>query len=198
MLAPNAKLRKSVIQSAGPAGATLLLVRIYECLPLLCPRCNRPMRILAFIQDPPVIEKILHHIDEPTQPPKVLPARAGTELPSRLKKREWERRMRVTASADSVREPAGAGHRRWGWVQEGEGGAKRRVGDARDPIRAGTRLPRKGGWIYYPFDTDGEQQQRDADLGQKFDLVGIVDGDAAGVRPQDHPRGDRTQQHGLA
>ena len=118
VLAPNAQLRKSVIQSAGPAGATLLLVRIYECLPLLCPRCNRPMRILAFIQDPPVIEKILHHIDEPTQPPKVLPARAGAELPSRLKKREWERGMRVT--------------------------------DARDPIRAGTRLPRKGGWIYYP------------------------------------------------
>ena len=70
---------------------------------------------------------------------------------SRLKKREWERRVRVTASADSVRKPAGAGHRRWGWVQEGEGGAKRRVGDARDPIRAGTRLPRKGGWIYYAY-----------------------------------------------
>jgi hypothetical protein len=112
VLAPNAKLRKAVIESAGPAGATLqllqdgqrkmgledgeheeteprsrvsrlasrcwalLLVRIYECLPLLCPQCQRPMRILAFIQDPPVIEKILHHIGEPTQPPKVLPARA--------------------------------------------------------------------------------------------------------------------------
>ena len=54
----------------------LLLARIYECLPLLCPRCNQPMRILAFIQDPTVIEAILHHIGEPTQPPKLLPARA--------------------------------------------------------------------------------------------------------------------------
>jgi hypothetical protein len=34
------------------------------------------MRILAFIQDPPVIEKILRHIGEPTQAPEVLPARA--------------------------------------------------------------------------------------------------------------------------
>ena len=54
----------------------LLLVRIYECLPLLCPKCGHPMRIIAFIQDPPVIEKILHHIGEPTQPPEVSPARA--------------------------------------------------------------------------------------------------------------------------
>jgi hypothetical protein len=46
------------------------LWRIYECLPLLCPRCNRPMQILTFIQDPRVIEKILRHIGEPTQAPK--------------------------------------------------------------------------------------------------------------------------------
>jgi hypothetical protein len=116
VLAPNAQLRKAVIESAGPAGATLqllteakakmglddpdtapkptveeeprsrlsraaarcwalLLVRIYECLPLLCPNCSKPMRILAFIQDPPVVEKILRHIGEPTEPPEVLPAR---------------------------------------------------------------------------------------------------------------------------
>ena len=51
------------------------MVRIYECLPLLCPKCSQPMRIIAFIQDPPVIEKILRHIGEPTEPPEVLPAR---------------------------------------------------------------------------------------------------------------------------
>ncbi len=88
VLAPNARLRRAVTGSAGPAGATLqlleeardrmglndssadadetddkstsalsraaarcwvlLLVRIYECLPLLCPRCGEPMRIIAF------------------------------------------------------------------------------------------------------------------------------------------------------
>ena len=54
----------------------LLLARIYECLPLLCPRCGEPMRIIAFILEPPVIERILTHIDEPATPPVVLPARA--------------------------------------------------------------------------------------------------------------------------
>ncbi len=112
VLAPNAKLRRAVIESAGPAGATLqllqearakmgledvalpedkptsrlsrtaahcwalLLTRIYECLPLLCPRCGTAMRIIAFVQDPPVIERILRHIDEPHEPPVVLPARS--------------------------------------------------------------------------------------------------------------------------
>ncbi len=112
VLAPNAKLRAAVIESAGPAGATLqvleqasrkmgladegaeadaprsglsraasrcwalLLARIYECLPLLCPRCGTPMRIIAFVLDPPVIARILRHIDEPVDPPEVLPARS--------------------------------------------------------------------------------------------------------------------------
>lgn len=61
----------------------LLLVRIYECLPLRCPKCGEPMRIIAFVLDRPVIERILEHIGEPTQPPVVLPARSPPqgELP---------------------------------------------------------------------------------------------------------------------
>ncbi len=54
----------------------LLLARIYECLPLLCPKCGQPMRIIAFILDPPVIEQILGHMGEPTAMPPVSPARA--------------------------------------------------------------------------------------------------------------------------
>ena len=34
------------------------------------------MRIVAFIQEPAVIERILHHIGEPTEAPQVVPARA--------------------------------------------------------------------------------------------------------------------------
>ena len=34
------------------------------------------MRLIAFIMEPPVVEKILSHIGEPTEPPLVLPARA--------------------------------------------------------------------------------------------------------------------------
>ena len=42
----------------------LLLARIYECLPLQCPRCGEPMRVIAFILEPPVIQKILTHVGD--------------------------------------------------------------------------------------------------------------------------------------
>jgi len=116
VLAPNARLRGAVIESAGPAGATLqvlqqarekmglpevdpsdtgptsgirrnaarcwalLLARIYECLPLRCPRCGEPMRNIAFILELPVIERVLTHIGEPSAPPSVLPARAPPQV----------------------------------------------------------------------------------------------------------------------
>ncbi|MDP7022800.1 MAG: hypothetical protein QGH42_00930, partial [Kiritimatiellia bacterium] len=41
---------------------------------LLCPRCGQPMRIIAFILDPPIITRILTHVGEPVTPPVVLPA----------------------------------------------------------------------------------------------------------------------------
>jgi hypothetical protein len=118
VLAPNARLRQAVTETAGPAGATLqllqeaqqkmglrendtndagdpardddpkgrvrravtrcwamLLARIYECLPLLCPTCGQPMRIIALILERPVIEQILGHMGETTTPPAVSPAR---------------------------------------------------------------------------------------------------------------------------
>ena len=58
----------------------LLLARIYECLPLRCPNCGEPMRIIAFVLDAPTIERILAHIGEPTQPPAVLPARSPPQF----------------------------------------------------------------------------------------------------------------------
>ncbi|MDX2473649.1 MAG: hypothetical protein QNL91_08045, partial [Candidatus Krumholzibacteria bacterium] len=49
-----------------------------ECLPLQCPRCGQPMRIIAFVLDPSVIERILSHIGQPTTAAEVLPiAKAG-------------------------------------------------------------------------------------------------------------------------
>ncbi len=116
VLTPNAKLRKAVIETAGPSGATLqllteaqekmdidqqdstadkpqsgvrqtaarcwamLLARIYECLPLTCEKCGQPMRLIAFIMEPVVVEKILLHVGEPTEPPTVLPARAPPQV----------------------------------------------------------------------------------------------------------------------
>ena len=34
------------------------------------------MRVIAFVMDPPTIERILRHIDEPVEAPPILPARS--------------------------------------------------------------------------------------------------------------------------
>ena len=53
----------------------MLLARIYEALPLQCPICHASMRIIALINDARTVKKILDHIGESTQPPRVAPAR---------------------------------------------------------------------------------------------------------------------------
>ena len=39
-----------------------LIKQVYEVDPLVCPRCGSAMRIIAFIEQPAVIEKILIHL----------------------------------------------------------------------------------------------------------------------------------------
>ena len=53
----------------------LLLARIYEVFPLLCPLCGAEMRIIAFVTDVSAIRDILVHLGEPTAPPRIAPAR---------------------------------------------------------------------------------------------------------------------------
>jgi len=53
----------------------MLLARIYEAFPLLCPICHAEMRIIAFINEGATVKKILEHIGEATQPPRIAPAR---------------------------------------------------------------------------------------------------------------------------
>ena len=53
----------------------LLLARIYEVLPLLCPKCGGAMRIIAVITEGTVIREILGHLAEPISPPRLMPAR---------------------------------------------------------------------------------------------------------------------------
>jgi len=68
---PKGKLRLAAARSWA-----LLLVRIYECFPLTCPKCFFPMKMIACIEEPATVERILKHIGEPTQAPEILPARA--------------------------------------------------------------------------------------------------------------------------
>ena len=73
---PDSADPPSAWRRAASRSWALLLVRLYECLPLLCQRCGAPMRIVAFVQEPLVIERILRHVGEPVEAPEVLPARA--------------------------------------------------------------------------------------------------------------------------
>ncbi len=53
----------------------LLLARIYEIFPLLCPKCGAGMRIIAFINEATAMRQIFAHPGEPTSPPRLAPAR---------------------------------------------------------------------------------------------------------------------------
>jgi len=69
--APEPALRPATARLAW----ALLLARIYENFPLLCPQCGGDLRIIAFITEPPAIKAILAHLGEPIAPPIVAPAR---------------------------------------------------------------------------------------------------------------------------
>jgi hypothetical protein len=53
----------------------VLIARIYEVFPLLCPICGGQMRLIAFITEGTQIRRILDHIGVESQPPHIAPAR---------------------------------------------------------------------------------------------------------------------------
>jgi len=53
----------------------VLIARIYEVFPLLCPICGGPMRIIAFITYSADIRQILDHIGVDAEPLRITPAR---------------------------------------------------------------------------------------------------------------------------
>ncbi len=53
----------------------VLIARIYEVFPLVCPMCGGQMRLIAFITDGAQIRKILEHIGVESEPPRIAPAR---------------------------------------------------------------------------------------------------------------------------
>ena len=68
--------------AAAPCGRSpahylwaMLLARLFESLPLVCPNCGADMRIVAFITEAAPVRRILNHIGEPAEPPRISPAR---------------------------------------------------------------------------------------------------------------------------
>jgi hypothetical protein len=54
----------------------VLIARIYEILPLICPECGSEMRLIAFVTEADPLRRILTHIGEPSVPPPISPARS--------------------------------------------------------------------------------------------------------------------------
>ena len=53
----------------------MLIARIYEVFPLVCPVCGDNMRLIAFITEGAQIRQILEHIGVDIQAPRIAPAR---------------------------------------------------------------------------------------------------------------------------
>jgi len=90
VLAPNAKLRSEIIPSPAerateastddahaPARMSWarLLKRVFDIDIEHCPNCGGRLKIIAAIEDPPVIVKILSHLGLPTRAPPRAPAK---------------------------------------------------------------------------------------------------------------------------
>ena len=93
VLAPNAKLRSQIVpapaerateslnENAHAQGAPArmswarLLKRVFDIDIKRCPNCGGALKIIAAIEDPPVIVKILCHLGLSTRAPPRAPAR---------------------------------------------------------------------------------------------------------------------------
>ncbi len=53
----------------------MLLARLFESLPLVCPNCGADMRLIAFVVEAAPVERILLALGEPPRPPPITPAR---------------------------------------------------------------------------------------------------------------------------
>ena len=71
----EAETEQTPVRQAARFVWAMLLARIYEVFPLICPKWGGTMKIIAFIDDGEAIREILTHLGEPVDPPCVAPAR---------------------------------------------------------------------------------------------------------------------------
>jgi len=74
----------------------MLLARLYESTPLVCPICQADMRVVAFVTDGGSVRHILEYIGESSDPPRISPAR-GPPL--------WEGEVDSTPQYDLIAQP---------------------------------------------------------------------------------------------
>ena len=76
-------IKRRIIEIVPPPGSALFkerwaqfIKKVYEADPLVCPRCGGAMGIIAFIDQPDVIERILTHLGLWPHPAHAPPAGA--------------------------------------------------------------------------------------------------------------------------
>ena len=101
-----------------------MLMRVFSVDALRCPKCATPMVVLAFLSDPPVVRRILHHlglVGEEARSTPHHPAAESDAVPEPVCDIEW---------GDEVRAPDGSA-----LIDEGgDGGRSEEDGEERlDP-----------------------------------------------------------------
>ena len=72
---PNSQENESTTRKRASVCWAILMARIFELLPLQCPRCGHPMKIVGFIMEPSNVNKVLEHLELPTETPVAHPPR---------------------------------------------------------------------------------------------------------------------------
>jgi hypothetical protein len=70
--------------ASGNSGAEFEVAKGFGFDVLACPKCSGRLKLIALIDQPAVIEKILSHLGLPTEPPRARPARPPPEEPEQL------------------------------------------------------------------------------------------------------------------
>jgi hypothetical protein len=71
----------SEITISAKATWARLIRKVYEADPLVCPRCKGPMRVIALIDDPTVVRRILEHLGRSgARTRRARPARASARV----------------------------------------------------------------------------------------------------------------------
>ena len=73
-----------------------------------CPRCSGRMKLRALVTEAPGIQRLLHHLGEPTEPPGLSPARAPPFYKSRVLRRRSPESRTDAATFEAIRDRLGA------------------------------------------------------------------------------------------
>ncbi len=93
----------------------MLVARLFESLPLVCPNGGADLRIIAFITQAAPVRRILAHIGEHTEPPPIAPARgplAWEDAPEPTRALPGRRRLSLPETVQPLSSPRGALRRR--------------------------------------------------------------------------------------